>query len=71
MTIWAGHAGNVGDKKFITKSVAEESERMTQLGRPRHRRNIRVEGEEESAGLETASCEHGYEYQGFKNVENI
>jgi hypothetical protein len=61
----------VGDEKNITKIAAEEYEGMTPLERPRHRRNIRVEGENESTGSVTGSCGHGYEHQGFTCADNI
>ena len=58
-------------RKRVTKTAAEEPEGMTPLERPRHRRNIRVEGEEESTGSVTGTCGHGYEHQGFTNAYNI
>jgi hypothetical protein len=42
-----GHAESVRDEKGITKTAGENPEGNTPLGKPRYRRNIRVEGEEE------------------------
>jgi hypothetical protein len=61
----------VRDEKRIAKTAAEEPEGMTPLESPRHRRNIRVEGEEESTGSVMGSCGHGCEHQGFTNADNI
>ena len=66
-----GHAESVGDEKRITETADQEPEGMTPLERPRYRRIIRVEGEEESTGSVTGSRGHGYEHQGFINANNI
>ena len=60
----------MGYEKSITKISAEENKGMTALERPRHRRNIRVEGENESTGSVTGSCGHGCE-QSFTCADNI